>query len=117
MKRNLSGIIIDDDKDLVETTSMYLELRGIKIKGKGHSGCEATKLYKQTRPDFVLLDMKMPDYDGSYAIEKIKEQDPNAKIFVLTGFSDHSFQKEKVKQIFEKPYDIKKLVQEIEQTC
>ena len=114
MRNKLSGIIIDDDKDLLEVTSMFLELNGIEIKGKGHNGCDADKLYRQTRPDFVLLDMKMPDYDGAYAIERIKEYDPDAKIFVLTGFTDHLFQKDEVKQIFQKPYDVKKLLLEIE---
>lgn len=117
MKNKLSGIIIDDDKDLLETTAMFLELKGIEVKGKGYNGCDADKLYRQTRPDFVLLDMKMPDYDGAYAIEKIKTQDPNAKIFVLTGYTNYPFEKDFVKQVFSKPYDIKKLVVEIEKTC
>ncbi len=114
MGRKPSVIIIDDDKDLLEVTSMFLELKGIEIKGKGHNGCDADDLYRQTHPDFVLLDMKMPDYDGAYAIEKIKAYDPDAKIFVLTGYVNHHFKKYEVKQIFPKPYDLKKLLLEIE---
>ena len=117
MKKHPSIIIIDDDEDLLEVTSMFLELNGIEIKGKGYNGCDADNLYRQTCPDFVLLDMKMPGYDGAYAIMKIKEQDPNAKIFVLTGFTDHPFKKDDVKQIFQKPYDVKKLLLEIKQAC
>ncbi|MCH7966484.1 MAG: response regulator [Thaumarchaeota archaeon] len=117
MKNKLSGIIIDDDEDLLEVTSMFLELKGIAVKGTGYNGCDADRLYQQTHPDFVLLDMKMPDYDGAYAIKKIKAYDPNAKIFVLTGYIDYPFEKDKVEQIFPKPYDIKKLVAEIMQAC
>ena len=116
-KTELSGIIIDDDADIVETISMYLELKDIKIKGKGYNGCDAAKLYEKTRPDFVLLDMKMPKYDGAYAIKKIKETDPSAKIFVLTGYSDYEFGPGEVKKVFSKPYDITKLVMEIRQAC
>ena len=117
MEKKLSAIIIDDEVDLLETTSMFLELNGIEVKGKGYNGCQADKLFKQTRPDFVLLDMKMPDYDGAYAIEQIKKQDPNAKIFVSTGFTDYSFQKDEVHHIFKKPYNLKEMLLKIKQAC
>lgn len=117
MEKKLCGIIIDDDVDLLETMSMFLELKGIEVKGKGYNGCQADKLFKETRPDFVLLDMKMPDYDGAYAIEQIKKEDPNAKIFVTTGFTDHHFQKDEVQHVFKKPYDMKEMLLKIEQTC
>ena len=117
MKNKPNVIIVDDDEDLLETTSTFLELSEIEIKGKGYNGCDAENLYQQTCPDLVLLDMKMPDYDGAYAIKKIKAYDPNAKIFVLTGYVDYPFKKDEVKQIFQKPYDIKKLLLEIKQAC
>lgn len=115
MGRLPSVIVIDDDEDLVETISTFLELKEIEVKGKGYNGCDADKLYQQTHPDFVLLDMNMPDYDGAYAIQKIKEQDHNAKILVLTGFSDHPFKKDEVRRIFSKPCDTKELILEIKQ--
>ena len=108
-----SGIIIDDDVDLVEATSMFLETNGIQVKGKGYTGCDADKLYRQVKPDFVLLDMQMPDYDGVYAIAKIKEQDPNAKIFVVTGYSDHKFSANEVVKVFTKPCNFKQLIKSV----
>ncbi len=108
-----SVIIIDDEKDLVESILMYLEMNGIEVKGTGYDGCDAEKLYKQTHPDFVILDMNMPNYDGVYALQKIKEQDPNAKILVCTGFAEYNFEKNKVNQIFTKPLDPEKLLLKI----
>lgn len=115
MQSNPSVIIIDDDKDHIESISMFLELKGIEVKGKAYNGCNADKLYQQTCPDVVLLDMNMPDCDGVFALEKIRIQDPNSKIFVLTGHAEHSINKDGVTQIFKKPYDVKQLVLEIQQ--
>jgi len=108
-----SGIIIDDDTDLVDITSMFLETNGVEIRGKGYNGCDADKLYQQVKPDFVLLDMKMPHYDGEYAIKKIKEQDPNAKIFVVTGYTDHEFSANEVIEVFTKPCNLKQLIKSV----
>jgi len=113
MTNTPSGIIIDDDIDLVDTTAMFLEINGIHVKGKGYNGCDADKLYQQVKPDFVLLDMKMPNYGGEYAITKIKEQDPNAKIFVITGYTDHEFLVNEVVKVFTKPCNLKQLIKSI----
>ena len=88
MKQECTGIIIDDEVDLREAVTEYLEKKGFKIIGNGNNGCEADNLFKEKQPDFVVLDLNMPDYDGQYAIKKIKEQDPQAKIFIITGYAD-----------------------------
>jgi len=115
MKNKPNVIIIDDDEDVVESITASLESNGIEVKGKGYNGYDADKLYQQIHPDFVLLDLKMPDYDGSYAIEKIKAQDPNAKIFLLTANVDRVYTKDEVNRVFIKPCDINQLILEIQQ--
>ena len=51
----------------------------------------------------------MPDYDGLYAIEKIKEQDPQAKIFVITARAEYSHVKSNVEIVIQKPFNLKQL--------
>jgi len=63
-------IVVDDDPDVVNTISIQLEQRGIKVIGKAYDGEEASVLYFTHKPDLILLDLKMPNYDGHYAIEK-----------------------------------------------
>ena len=65
------------------------------------------------KPDVILLDLNMPNYDGHYAIEKIKQKDPNAKIIAISAYLDKSFQSNKVSAVFSKPYDVDELVEEI----
>lgn len=82
---HLTGIVVDDCLDIVELFSKCLEVKGIKILGKGYDGDDAFKLFKVFRPDIVFLDIMMPKYDGFYALEKIREIDPRAKILMVTA--------------------------------
>lgn len=103
-------IVIDDDKDSVETLSALLQQKGIDIVGMGFDGKDALDLYVQEKPDFVILDMKMPEYDGPYAINKIKEIDPNAKIIAVTAYTDYQFKTGDVLASLKKPYEISELL-------
>lgn len=114
---NCQGIVIDDDSDAVDSISARLELNGICVVGKGYNGEEAYQLYKSTHPQFVILDMNMPEYDGAYAIKKIKDEDPNAKIIVLTGYTDYVFNRNEVTSIMSKPYNMKQILNVIEEIC
>ena len=67
-------IVVDDDPDVVNTISLQLEQRGITVIGKAYDGEEASVLYFTQKPDLILLDLKMPNYDGHYAIEKINQK-------------------------------------------
>ena len=81
----LTTIVIDDEPDMVEVISDFLEISNFKVIGKGFNGKDAVELYQKHRSDFVLLDMMMPLYDGFYAITEIRKVDPNAKIIAVTA--------------------------------
>ena len=81
----VSVLVIDDDKDTREVFGTMLEMNDFDVVGKGKDGKEAKELYVELHPDVVLLDIMMPNYDGFYAMEKIKNFDPDAKIVVVTG--------------------------------
>lgn len=103
-------IVIDDDLDCVDSLEEFFSAMKIQVVGKGYNGKDAFELYKQHQPDIVLLDMKMPEYDGVYALTHIKSFDPNAKIIVITGYSDYKFNANEVEVVLSKPYDIDELV-------
>jgi len=106
-------IVVDDDPDTVEVFSEYLKLKGIDIVGTGSDGKEAVELYQEFKPDIVILDMKMPEYDGMYAIQHIKKEDPNAKIIIVTGYHDYNLDENDVSAIFYKPYEIDEIMSAI----
>jgi two-component system chemotaxis response regulator CheY/two-component system response regulator (stage 0 sporulation protein A) len=82
---SLTAIVVDDSLDIVELFSTCLELKGIKVLGKGYDGNDAFELFTRFRPDIVFLDIMMQKYDGFYALEKIREIDPHAKILMITA--------------------------------
>jgi len=113
-----SVIVIDDDEDIVQVFSYLLEQKHVKVVGKGYSGKDAVELYEKENPDIVFLDVMMPDGNGFYAIKKIKEINPNAKIVAVTA-DDRSLTQERLEEldmyaIVHKPFDMKKIIQLIE---
>ena len=111
---NGSVILIDDDEDILDLLSEYLLLEDFNIIGIGTDGLQAVNLYAEHKPDFVIMDIAMPNYDGLYGLEHIKKIDPNASIIVLTGNSDKLITQKIIQLsptvILEKPYPVEKLV-------
>ena len=60
----------------------------IQVTGLAANGKEALDLCKEQAPQVVLMDMRMPEYDGSWGISRIKEDFPKVRILVLTTFDD-----------------------------
>jgi len=112
-KERIRAIVIDDDEDTSDSICQSLEISGINVIAKGFDGEQAYQLYKTLAPDIVILDMNMPNYDGAYALEKIKQDYPDAKIVVVTGFTDYTFEKERADAIIIKPYDLEPFIDTI----
>jgi len=113
----ITVLIIDDDHDAVDALDGILSDNDIKVIGKGYSGLEAIELYKKLKPDVIVLDILMPKYDGHYAIDKIKEFDPDTKILVITAdVSELTGLKLRDKQIqfLYKPYESDDIISQIE---
>ena len=60
----------------------------IEVAGLAADGREAWQLCRKLKPDVVLMDMRMPQYDGSYGITRIKADFPDIRVLVLTTFDD-----------------------------
>jgi len=84
----ISAIVIDDDQYNVDLFCEFLEIIQVKTVGQGNNGFHAVELYEKHRPDIVFLDLLMPDYDGFYALENIRNVDSNAFIVVITAVVD-----------------------------
>jgi len=110
----LKAVVVDDDINCNSSLSGLLKMEGIDVVGNGYNGKEAFELYKQHKPDIIITDLKMPEYDGQYGIEKIKNEFPDAKIIAVSGYTRDYQMNGKINAILDKPYDIHVLVELIE---
>lgn len=85
-------IIVDDDNLVSLSLKTILEAqKNIKVIAIGKNGNDAIELYKTYLPDILLMDIRMDVMNGLEATEKILENYPQAKILLLTTFSDDEY--------------------------
>ena len=113
-----SVIVVDDDRGTLAVFNEFLEENGINILGEARNGKSAVELYKNCKPDVVLLDVLMPKYDGIYALEKIREFDPNAKVIMvtadLTADTEEKMTQLNASAVIYKPYEIDRVLETID---
>lgn len=85
-------VIVDDDTFITGALKTILEtMEEITVVGVGADGREALELYHEYKPDVLLMDIRMKEMSGLEAAEKILVQDPQARILLLTTFSDDEY--------------------------
>ena len=79
-------LVCDDDKDIVEAISIYLEQEGYEVL-KAYDGDEAIKVLKSNEVDLLIMDVMMPRLDGIRATLKIREN-MSLPIIILSAKSE-----------------------------
>lgn len=79
-------IILADDHLLVRNgiKSLLLEDDSLDVIGEAANGKEALELAKETQPDLLIIDVRMPIMDGIEAAGRLKDFAPNTKSIVLS---------------------------------
>lgn len=111
-----SCIVVDDDRDIVNVFCDILSMIEVNVLATANDGDQAVSMYKKYHPDIVFTDLNMPKYDGFYAIKKIHDLNPDAKIVVVTGDSNanqSSFPDSLNVRVVRKPFDIQVIKQVI----
>ncbi len=96
MQTNYSIIYAEDDLIIRERYSKFLRLY-FKNVYEVSDGSEAYELFKEKKPDILLLDINLPTLDGLSLAKKIREQNNDVLLIMLTAYS----QKDKLLQAIE----------------
>ncbi len=86
-------LVVDDEPDICELLGIFLSMNdGIEVH-TAENGKIAVEMYLNlagsgSRPDIVLMDIRMPVMDGIEATREILEHDPDANVYMVTAYNE-----------------------------
>lgn len=84
MAQRKSLLIVDDDQDLRGAIVEQLEAEGFATVQAGTAG-EGVRMAREAKPDLVLLDVDLPDFDGREACRRMRQDGVSAPVIMLTA--------------------------------
>ncbi|RME26491.1 MAG: response regulator [Deltaproteobacteria bacterium] len=118
-----SILIVDDSiavaKQLENVVESFAEY---EIVGHARDGAEAIRLYKNLKPDVVLMDIVMPLMDGLQSLRALMKIDPQAKVIMVSsvgGVGDKVEEALKLgaRHVVSKPFEAEKLKAVLDRVC
>lgn len=111
-KSKLKVLLVDDEKEFVESLSERLKLRNVEAQ-VAFDGEQALEAIKREKPDVMVLDLRMPGIDGIDVLRKVRQSDPGMEVVILTGHGTDKDEEQVLKlgasALLKKPVDIDQL--------
>jgi len=87
---NFSGsiLLVDDEAHIRKFMSLLLRHLGVATIFEAPNGHAAIEVYKDKKPDLVMLDVNMPQMDGLQTLKALKELDPDCVVVMLTSLAN-----------------------------
>lgn len=118
--RRLSVLVVDDETNFTGILVQRLNIRGF-VTHTVDGGWQALDFIRETRPDVVLLDVKMPLMSGIETLRHIKNEAPSTVMVMLTGYSSLNDEQEAVRlgafEVLKKPPEIEVIVETLRRAC
>ena len=80
-------LLVDDEADIREVLNLALSDLGYQVF-EAENGDEALGIFKEVQPPIVLTDIKMPGMDGIELLQKVKHENPETEVIMITGHGD-----------------------------
>ena len=89
MSDSIRVLIADDHLIVREGLRLILETgEGFELVGEATDGAEAVRLAHELSPDVILMDLRMPNMDGLAAIERLRVEQPQVAVVILTTYNE-----------------------------
>ncbi|MDD2776057.1 MAG: response regulator transcription factor [Gallionella sp.] len=86
-KHKVKVLIADDEEHIRSLLHLIFTALGAEVVGEASDGEQAISLYKQHRPDMVMLDINMPKLDGVHVLKQIMQINPQTLVIMLTSLN------------------------------
>ena len=91
-EKQIKVLVVDDQTTLAEELKAVLQTdEQLTVVGTAADGFQALEKMALTKPDVVLMDIRMPNMNGVVATSRIKTQFPHVKVLILTTFDDSEY--------------------------
>jgi DNA-binding NarL/FixJ family response regulator len=89
----VTSVVIADDQALVRAgfRAILEAYADLQVVGEAADGAEALDVVRRTRPDVVLMDIRMPNLDGIAATAKVAQASPATRVLILTTFDADAY--------------------------
>lgn len=110
-------LIVDDAGFMRKMVQTHLSKAGYTDFLEGEDGLRAVELYRESKPDLVIMDITMPNLNGIEALRQIKQFDAEAKIVMCSAMGQEAMVMEAIKlgalDFIVKPFKAERIVQTV----
>ena len=106
------ALVVDDSSFMRLSMKTILERNGYEVVGEAENGQIGVFRYKELKPDFVTMDVTMPEMDGLEALQEIKKTDPDAVVVMVTAMGQEAMVREAIMS-GAKGFVVKPIVEEV----
>ncbi|MGI6413536.1 MAG: response regulator [Syntrophomonadaceae bacterium] len=113
-----SVLIVDDAAFMRMMIKNILNKNGYSVVGEAENGVVAVEMYRRLRPDFVTMDITMPEKDGIMALKEIMSIDPKAKVIMCSAMGQQILVMEAIqagaRDFIAKPFQPERVLQALQ---
>ena len=112
--KEMKVLLCDDSNFVRARLRQFLQAHGVEFIIETANGEDAVRQYTESRPDLVLMDIFMPEFNGVNALKEILDFDRNAKVVMLSSVGTQENLKDAIDygayDFLQKPVDEKRLI-------
>jgi len=84
-------LLAEDHLIVRQGVRLFLESKGVTVVGEAANGREAIELARKLHPDVIIMDIHMPELTGIEATRRIRHEDDDVRILILTAYDEPSY--------------------------